>query len=316
MTAKGSGLANRTKAGARSFQIAVLRGLAIVLPPLVTVVIFFWICRTIQIGVLDPLNTGTRDLVAWMITDVRHESDFLPGSSKTNPVLDGVPYQRLQSGVYVRKNVYDKVARRAGEGQVPQTSFEVYAAYVELTYFRPFLMIPFFLCLFILALYVLGKFLTAGIGRMFLRLFEGIVGRIPLVRNVYSAVKQVSDFVLTERDLHSSRVVAVEYPRRGVWALAMVTGEGLDDVASVASEPVLSVFVPTSPMPMAGFTATVKRSEVVELNITMDQAIQFIVSCGVVIPRVGLEAVRGRMGREAPPVSRPGVAATPDFPQS
>ena len=90
--------------------------------------------------------------------------------------------------------------------------------------------------------------------------------------------------MFSEREIEYTRVVAVEYPRKGIWSLGMVTGESMLDIRSAANEPVLSVLVPTSPMPFTGFTVTVKKSETVDLNITIDQAFQFIVSCGVVVP--------------------------------
>jgi uncharacterized membrane protein len=101
---------------------------------------------------------------------------------------------------------------------------------------------------------------------------------------VYSSVKQVTDFVFNERRIGFNRVVAVEYPRQGIWAVAFVTGEGMLDVRAAANEPVLSVLIPTSPIPGTGFTVVVRKSEVLDLNMTVDQAIQYLVSCGVVIP--------------------------------
>ena len=81
-----------------------------------------------------------------------------------------------------------------------------------------------------------------------------------------------------------TRVVAIEYPRKGIWTLAFVTGEGMHDIQNAVDEPVISAFVPHSPMPFTGFAVTVKKSETIDLNISVDQAIQFVVSCGVVIP--------------------------------
>jgi uncharacterized membrane protein len=107
---------------------------------------------------------------------------------------------------------------------------------------------------------------------------------VPFVRNVYSAVKQVSSFLLNERHTQISRVVVVEYPRPGIWALGFVMGDGMEEVAAISGGEYVTVLVCTSPMPMAGFTITVRRSEVVDLSITFDQALQFIVSCGVVLP--------------------------------
>jgi uncharacterized membrane protein len=114
--------------------------------------------------------------------------------------------------------------------------------------------------------------------------FERGISRLPLVRNVYSSVKQVTDFMFSEREIEYTRVVAIEYPRKGLWQIAFVTGESLLDVATAANEPVITVFLPCSPMPLTGYTAIVKRSETIDLNITMEQALQFIVSCGVVLP--------------------------------
>jgi len=156
--------------------------------------------------------------------------------------------------------------------------------FVERRYLRRYTVIPIFLCVFLMGLYLLGKFLAAGVGRFFWMQFERVINQLPLVRNVYSSVKQVTDFMFSEREIEYTRVVAVEYPRKGIWSIAMVTGEGMLDIRCAANEPVLSVLVPTSPMPFTGFTVTVKKSETVDLNITIDQAFQFIVSCGVVVP--------------------------------
>ena len=86
------------------------------------------------------------------------------------------------------------------------------------------------------------------------------------------------------RDIEFTRVVAVQYPREGVWSVGFVTGESMLTIQNVAAEPVLSVLMPTSPMPATGFTITIRKSEAIDLDITIDQAIQFIVSCGVVVP--------------------------------
>jgi uncharacterized membrane protein len=103
------------------------------------------------------------------------------------------------------------------------------------------------------------------------------------VRNIYSSVKQVTDFMLSKSELSFSRVVAVEYPRVGLWSIGFVMGEGLIDVASAAGEPVLSVLLPTSPMPMTGYVVMFRKSEVLDLKLTIEEALEFIVSCGVVV---------------------------------
>lgn len=282
------------KSGLGPFRSAVFRGLAILLPPLLTIVIFLWIGSTVDLYVLQPVNAGTRYLLVRLIADVREDKDFgTEGRPGQNPTIDGFVYHRLETGTYVPEHVYVTVASHSGESQVPKTSYDVYARYVELTYLRPYVSLPFFLCLFILALYLLGKFLAAGIGRMFYNLFERAIVWIPLVRTVYTSIKQVSDFVLAERELRSARgVVAIQWPCKGVWALAVVTGDGLLEVKSADEEPMMSLFVPSSPIPIYGFTVTVKKSDTVALKMTTDEAIQFIVSCGMVIPESSLEKMR------------------------
>ena len=101
---------------------------------------------------------------------------------------------------------------------------------MQLTYLRPYYAIPCFLAIFVLLLYLLGKFMAAGIGDFFGSRFDAAVHRLPLVRSVYSAVKQVTDFFFSEQTMQFTRVVAVEYPRHGMWSLAFVTSEGLKEV--------------------------------------------------------------------------------------
>jgi uncharacterized membrane protein len=268
------------------FRGAVLRGLGVVLPPLLTIVIFLWIGGTVQEYLLEPVTSWAERRVVWLIADIRAPADVPAGQQgQQTAFLDGTEYQRLEGGSYVPKAVYDAVRLHATEDPMPRTGNECYRSYVRLTLLRPQWVIPFSLALFILVLYLLGKFMAAGIGRLFWGMVERGILRVPVVRNVYSAVKQVSGFLLNERDMQVSRVVAVQYPRQGVWQIGFVTGPGMPDVEAAAGEECVSVLVCTSPVPMAGFAVNVRRSEVVDLNITIDQAIQFIVSCGVVVPR-------------------------------
>jgi len=96
----------------------------------------------------------------------------------------------------------------------------------------------------------------------------------------------------------------VEWPRKGIWCLSLVTGSSLKEVEAAAGEEVLSVLIPNSPLPVTGFTVSVRKSETIELDITMDEAIQFIVSCGVVVPPSQMERMR------APPEGPAQLVAT------
>ncbi|MGQ9574503.1 MAG: DUF502 domain-containing protein [Thermoguttaceae bacterium] len=294
-----------SRAGLRPFRNAVLRGLGVVLPPLVTIAIFFWLGGTIYNYLLEPVSAGVQNLVALAIQDLRQKKDFSAQElAKPNPSLQGNPYQALDDGTYVPKAVYDVVKGHLGEQPMPRTGRSIYRAYLRVTYLRPSVTIPVLVCALVLVLYILGKLIAAGVGRFAVNLVERGILRVPLVSSVYYAVKQVSSFLLAERKLNVSRVVAVEYPRKGVWALGLVTGEGMAPIESVVGDQCISVMICTSPMPMAGFTITIRRSEAIDLNITLDQAIQFIVSCGVVVPKP----------KQLEPAQRPEASPRPSQP--
>ncbi|MCA9179528.1 MAG: DUF502 domain-containing protein [Planctomycetales bacterium] len=272
----------------RPFRRAVLRGLGVVMPPLLTIVLLIWVLNAVQSYVLTPIEEGVSWGITWALhenprgKEIQRERVELEKGITTGVYRDEV-YVLIPNGDWVKHSVFSVVQENPGEGNL-RTSRDYVHRYVEIKFLRRSLVLPVFFCLFILALYFLGKFMAAGVGRMVWSTLESIINQLPIVRNIYSSVKQVTDFVFSENEVGFTRVVAVQYPRRGIWSLAFVTGESMLDVRSAANEPVLSLLIPTSPMPATGFTVTVLKSETLDLDITMDQAIQFIVSCGVVVP--------------------------------
>lgn len=271
------------------FKRAVLRGLGVLLPPLLTIVIFLWVGNTVARYLLEPVEQGAKYLLVEYASDIRSQADF----SENAVVEDGkitTPenvYEEVETGddaKYIPAEVLTEVRKHLGNDRMPDTAEGIYDRYMQQRWLQRRFVIPIFVGVFVLLMYLLGKFLAAGIGRFFWSRFERIIDRVPLVRNVYSSVKQVTDFLFTDPDLEYTRVVAVEYPRKGIWTVAFVTGESMLDIESAANEPVMSVLIPTSPMPFTGFTITVKKSETVDLDLTIDQAFQFVVSCGVVVP--------------------------------
>ncbi len=261
----------------RPFRVAVLRGLAILMPPLLTIVLFIWAWSVIESYILIPSETVAAKALVWVFRDSREQPPSDPEEEKLDPGVEPAYVNgELDSFDYDSRH-YTRNARDEWVGYYSEE-------YVKRAYLPRYQVLPFFIALFLLVLYMLGKFVVAGVGRMIVASFDGLIHRLPLVSNVYSSVKQVTDFVFTEREIEFNRVVAIEYPRKGIWSVGFVTGESMLDIHSAANEPVLSVLMPTSPMPMTGFTVTVLKSEAVDLNLTVDQAIQFVISCGVVIP--------------------------------
>lgn len=286
----------------RPFRRAVLRGLGLVLPPLLTVVVFLWAWSLIESYVLQPMENLAERVILSAIWDVRTKAPAADEAGR---------YRALSGGQWIPVEVYDVVDANPGEME-PVSARAYFGRYVHVQYLRRSRVIPLFLASFILILYFVGKFLAAGIGRWFWNTFEGLIRRLPLVRNVYSSVKQVTDLVFSEQELKLNRVVAVEYPRKGIWSLAFVMSEGLLDIRAAANEPVVTLFVPSSCMVPIGFTVTVRKSEIIDLNITLDQALQFYISCGVVIPghQQYHEAPNGR------PIPAPASTPAPGAPSA
>jgi len=266
----------------RSFRRAVIRGLAVLSPPLLTVLILIWAVNTTRSYLLEPVTNWAREGLLWYLADVRADLPLTTPEALTAD-FRGETYRRLGDDSFIPFEVYERV--RKNPGSVPLlTGMDYYRRYIDLTYLRPYYAIPTFLLFFVLLLYLLGKSMAAGIGGYFADLFERLILRLPGVRAVYSAVKQVSDFLFNRRELQVTRIVAVEYPRKNIWSIGFVTSEGLATIHTQAAEPVLTVFVPYSPVPITGCTIAVPKSECIDLDMSFDQACQFIVSCGVVVP--------------------------------
>jgi uncharacterized membrane protein len=264
----------------RPFRQAILRGLGVVLPPLLTIALFFWAWSLVESYVLGPVDWAARTLVVTAIADI---SDV-----KSDTAAKEVDRK------YIPQDIYDAVQESPGNVDLmlklahdQASAHEIYHRYVRLVYLQPWAVIIIFMILFTISLYFIGEVLAARVGRGLFNLFEKIINRIPLIRNVYSSVKQVTDFIVGDREqeVEFNQVVAVQYPSQGIWSIGFVTGSTMRTLHEKHAEPFVSVLMPTSPMPATGFTISVPVSQTVDLNITMDQAIQFIVSCGVVVPR-------------------------------
>lgn len=134
------------------------------------------------------------------------------------------------------------------------------------------------------AIYVFGRFVASYIGRGIWRGIEKAFFRLPVVKQVYPHVKQVTDFLFVERKVEFSHVVAVEYPRKGIWSMGLVTGVGLRTVHDVVRQEMLTIFIPSSPTPVTGYTIMVRREDAIDLPISIDEALRFTVSGGVIPP--------------------------------
>ncbi len=134
------------------------------------------------------------------------------------------------------------------------------------------------------ALLVTGVFATNMVGQWWLRQGSRIVHRIPIVKSIYSSVKQVSDTLFSSSGNAFREAVLIQYPRAGAWTIAFVTGRPGGEAALHLPGDYLSVYVPTTPNPTSGFFLMVPRADVIELAMSVDEALKYIISMGVVVP--------------------------------
>jgi uncharacterized membrane protein len=122
-------------------------------------------------------------------------------------------------------------------------------------------------------------------GARLIRFWEGLFGRIPVVKSIYSSVKQVSDTLLSDSGNAFRKALLVEFPHENAWTIAFLTGTPAPAVASHLSEEHVSVYVPTTPNPTSGYFIIVPKSRVRDLDMTVDEALKYVISMGVVSPR-------------------------------
>lgn len=132
--------------------------------------------------------------------------------------------------------------------------------------------------------------LTANIlGQRLLRFWESVLARIPIVKSIYYSVKQVSDTLFSSKGVAFRKALLVQYPRQGSWTIAFLTGKPGGDVARSLHGDYVSVYVPTTPNPTSGFFLMMPRSDVTELDMSVDDALKYIISMGVVTPAASVQ---------------------------
>lgn len=136
----------------------------------------------------------------------------------------------------------------------------------------------------ILVIVITGALVNNFIGRKLLELWEKLLNRIPGFRGIYKALKQLSDTVLSTSGDSFKKAVLVEYPRRGMWTIAFQTGNYRGEVEKKIGEEIINIYVPTTPNPTSGFFIMLPKDDVIELDMSVDEAFKLIISTGVVAP--------------------------------
>jgi uncharacterized membrane protein len=161
--------------------------------------------------------------------------------------------------------------------------------------------------LIMVAFLTLVGMLTAGLaGRTLVRLGERLLARMPVVRSVYSTLKQIFETVLAQSSRSFREVVLIEYPRRGLGAIGFVTGPTRGEIQARSDEELVNVFLPTTPNPTSGFLLFVPKKDLIHLDMSIEEGIKMVISGGIVAP------VRGRMAGTFEPAPQAPVRDEPE----
>lgn len=150
----------------------------------------------------------------------------------------------------------------------------------------------------LLIIFFTGLIAANVLGQKLVRLWEALLSRIPVVKSIYYSVKQVSDTLFSSSGQAFRKALLVQYPREGAWTIAFLTGQPGGDAANHLHGDYVSVYVPTTPNPTSGFFLMMPRADVIELDMSVDEALKYIISMGVVSPPLRKPAPRAALLNE------------------
>jgi uncharacterized membrane protein len=151
-------------------------------------------------------------------------------------------------------------------------------------HYLPFAVPGLGLLILVLGLTLVGAVTAGFMGRVWVRFSERMLARMPVIRSVYSAVKQIFETVLADQSAAFRQAVLVEYPRRGMWAIGFITGRTKGEVQNVTEDECINVFLPTTPNPTSGFLLFVPKPDIIPLSMSVEEAIKMVISGGILTP--------------------------------
>jgi uncharacterized membrane protein len=259
-----------------TYKRTFLRGLAVLLPTILTLWVLFAGYNFVQTRIAEPITSFIKDRM--LTSDAGNRTaiwlfDIQPPAQYEPQPNDGTPGWRERDEAR-RLNLKAEIDRR----------FPSWAGFI----------------LAILGVFTAGWFISGIVGRTLWSVLEGWISHVPIVKSVYPGAKQMVEFFLKSEESRRSwsTVVAVEYPRKGIWAVGYITGPGIEKVEERQGETLRTVFLPASPT-MAGYVILVPEREIVPLDMTVDDAIKFTISGGVVRPLP--KGQSGRLAAQPPP---------------
>ncbi len=246
-----------------------LRGLAVLLPSVLTLWLIVKAYQFIDSAIAEPINRGIRAT----FIQIPNYFPAIAESFAMGPTAEALEAKAHATNIAV--NDAEAMKTLAGD---------MFAVAVNDWWFSHPWMNLLGLLVAAIIVYISGRLVGGFIGRAFYRRIEKIMVAVPVIRKVYPYIKQLVDFLISDEGKpRFSRVVAVEYPRRGIWSVGFMTGESLKIIENKMPDSV-TIFIPSSPTPFTGYTITVPKKDTIDLPITVEEAIRFAVSGGVLVP--------------------------------
>jgi uncharacterized membrane protein len=248
------------------------RGLAVLLPSILTLWLLWTAFVFLFNNVALPINRGLRGLVV-----------------EIAPLVVSADPQR-QPAWYRVSDVERSAFLATREGQLfrdlPPRRVETEVRYLK---FRELWRANWYLeaaglLVAIILVYLAGLLLGGYFGRRLYSRLEGYIARIPGFKQVYPHVKQLVELIIGEKPMAFKRVVFVEYPRKGIWTLGLVTSNSMKSAMESAGSGCLAIFIPSTPTPFTGFTISVPEVDVIDVPISIDEALRFVLTGGVLVP--------------------------------
>lgn len=252
------------------FKRFFTRGLAILLPTAVTLWLLVQAFGFVFNNVAQPINRATRFAVIWVVPQVLDE-DKLPDWFQVTDerVLE------IRATREIRESVSDESVRLDLRKEYLAQFWRDHR-YLNLTG----------LFIAIMLIYLAGVLLGNIMGKSVYARLERLITRIPGFKQVYPHVKQVVDMIMGDNKMAFSKVVIVEYPSAGIWTVGFLTGNSIREIDKPAGGKVVSVFIPTSPTPFTGFTINLPKEKVIEIGMSVEEALRFVITAGVLAPGV------------------------------
>ncbi|MCG3138752.1 MAG: hypothetical protein HJJLKODD_02620 [Phycisphaerae bacterium] len=263
------------------FKRSFMRGLAALLPTVFTIAVLFWAFKWVNSNVAVPITNG----IITFLPD--YVPAFVSIDLDKDPLIYGEKIEQWDAQgrqLTLEYQIINHPAFNHPDPQIKAAAKDRRANAIWHIVFKKWYLNIFGFIIAVVLIYITGYFLTGWLGRSLWRLVEDFLARIPMFSWLYSNIKQVTDFLLGDKKLDVAGVVAVEYPRKGLWSLGLITGTALKSISSYCNNEMVSVFIPTTPTPVTGFVIAVPKKEVIELAMGLDEALRFVISGGVIKP--------------------------------